>query len=489
MGGPDADLLVVGAGISGLTAAALAARNGLRPLVLESHEEPGGCAGAFTLGGYRFPAGATLAAGFEPGGLHDQVYHQLGLTPRAEPLEVAHTLHFDGLRLPLYTNAERWESVLLDTFPDRRGALRSFLTLVRELGEITYRSSLRWPPLPPVTPRRWARLAAGFRPEMLRLLPWLNRTVDDMMASCGLRGSSLLRTAVDAQLLIAAQCEADACIAPNGAIALWLYRRGAYRVEGGMASIAQDLADSLLRDGGAIRYHSPVSSLRRTGNGWTATLESGETTHARQAVVSAPVWAWPDLLGPYCSDWVHRRLRTLPEAWGAFVLWLALDARDLPEDAAGYHQTVLDPAASLAEGNSGFVTLLPPEDGIARVSVSTHTRPALWYGQDKESYAARKAAYEDLLLRSVERVVPDARDRVVFRASATPLTYERFTRRPLGYVGGLPHTRVVANFRALPTVSGLPGLHFCGDTVFPGQGSVGATLSGYLAYQEAERFL
>ncbi|WP_461557434.1 FAD-dependent oxidoreductase, partial [Synechococcus sp.] len=41
------DVVVVGAGIAGLTAAALAAKAGSRVLLLEAHNQTGGCAGTF----------------------------------------------------------------------------------------------------------------------------------------------------------------------------------------------------------------------------------------------------------------------------------------------------------------------------------------------------------------------------------------------------------------------------------------------------------
>lgn len=41
------DIIVIGAGIGGLTAAALLARDGYRVLVLEGHIAPGGCASSY----------------------------------------------------------------------------------------------------------------------------------------------------------------------------------------------------------------------------------------------------------------------------------------------------------------------------------------------------------------------------------------------------------------------------------------------------------
>jgi phytoene dehydrogenase-like protein len=72
-------VVVIGAGIGGLTAAALLAKWGKRVTVLEAHVYPGGCAGTFYHRGYRFDAGATLAGGFAPGGPHHIVGELLGI--------------------------------------------------------------------------------------------------------------------------------------------------------------------------------------------------------------------------------------------------------------------------------------------------------------------------------------------------------------------------------------------------------------------------
>ena len=73
------DVAVLGAGIGGLTAAALLARQGLDVQLLEAHHQSGGCAGTFRRRGYVFDVGATQVAGLEPGGIHARIFEQLGV--------------------------------------------------------------------------------------------------------------------------------------------------------------------------------------------------------------------------------------------------------------------------------------------------------------------------------------------------------------------------------------------------------------------------
>src|SRR5262245_55741885 len=87
------DAIVIGAGIGGLTAAALLARAGRAVLLLEGHIEPGGCASSFRRkrpdgSSYIFDVGATLFGGFQPGGAHQWVAQRLKIafpSQRVEP--------------------------------------------------------------------------------------------------------------------------------------------------------------------------------------------------------------------------------------------------------------------------------------------------------------------------------------------------------------------------------------------------------------------
>ena len=59
------DVIVIGAGIGGLTCGAFLAKEGLSVLVAEQHSRPGGCCTTFQRKGFNFDAGIEYLAGAE----------------------------------------------------------------------------------------------------------------------------------------------------------------------------------------------------------------------------------------------------------------------------------------------------------------------------------------------------------------------------------------------------------------------------------------
>jgi phytoene dehydrogenase-like protein len=116
------------------------------------------------------------------------------------------------------------------------------------------------------------------------------------------------------------------------------------------------------------------------------------------------------------------------------------------------------------------------------VTLSTHTDVAGWERAFADgTYAQRKADYAGRLRAALETVVPGAWERADVIDCATPHTFAAYTGRERGLVGGFPQTPAHANLLAFSHCSGIAGLTLCGDSVFPGQSTVGASLSGAAA--------
>ncbi len=77
---PTYDVIVIGSGAGGLTAAVALAQAGKKVLVLEQHDRPGGWTHSFTLNGYRFSPGVHYIGDLQEGGGLRRIYDGLGVS-------------------------------------------------------------------------------------------------------------------------------------------------------------------------------------------------------------------------------------------------------------------------------------------------------------------------------------------------------------------------------------------------------------------------
>lgn len=474
------EVVIVGGGIAGLTAAALLAKKGARVQVIERHTVPGGCASFYVRGGYRFDVGATLVSGFGRRGVHRLLAAQLGLTFDAIAVEPAMEVHLSGDRIRRYGDA-RWRGERLRAFGPQA---EPFWQAQERIADTAWDFATRFPALP-VDVGGVAALVGALRPRQVSLLGTLGKTVAHILPP---GAESKLRAFVDAQLLITAQADAASTDLAYGATALDIAREGTFHLGAGVSEIAVALARAVRRAGGEIAYGTAAESLVVEGRRVRGVrLGGGEVLRAREVIAAIPAGDVSRLLGRHGGA-LRERTAGLPQRWGAFMVYAGLPAGVVPEGCALHHQLVFDEHAPLGEGNTVFLSFSAAgEAGRARgggraVTISTHTDVAGWERAFADgSYDERKADYAGRLRAALDRVVPGASDRAEVIELATPHTFAAYTGRGRGLVGGVPQTPAAANLRALSHRSGVAGLTLCGDTVFPGQSTVGASLSGVAA--------
>ena len=477
MNGSAPRAIVIGAGVGGLTTAALLLRAGQPVTVLEAQSYPGGCAGTFSHRGYRFDAGATLAGGFASGEPHARLGEALGLEWPVRPVDPAWVVHLPGLSVTQWASPERWQAEWQAAFPGTEGFWRRQTALAQAAWDVAARPF----PWPPQSPRDWLTLAAGLRPRTLRAAPFALRTVADLAPA----GDPLFKTFLDAQLLISAQTTAEYANALYGSAALDLPRRGVNHVRGGMGALATTLVSWIRAHGGEVLFHQRAERLElRHGRVVAVHTNKGLRVECDSLAANLTPPAWAALLDdqsptPRRSD---ARAGQRGAGWGAFTLYLGLEAAGLPAGAADHHQVVVDPTRPLGEGNSVFISLSDAADasrapaGKRAATLSTHTGLDPWWaalGASREAYDARKADYTERLLSAAERALPGLRGAVRLCLPGTPVNFQNFTGRPLGMVGGWPQTSL---FAARGPATGLDNVWLVGDSIFPGQSTAGVTL-------------
>ena len=80
----DYDVIIIGAGLGGLTAGAKLAKEGMRVLLLEQHDRPGGCASTFTRRGFTMEVGLHEMDGLHPGDMKNRIFEDLGIFTQVE---------------------------------------------------------------------------------------------------------------------------------------------------------------------------------------------------------------------------------------------------------------------------------------------------------------------------------------------------------------------------------------------------------------------
>jgi C-3',4' desaturase CrtD len=495
------DIIVIGAGIGGLTAAALLAHDGYRVLVLESHIEPGGCACSYERkrpdgARYIFDVGATLFAGFGPGGAHHWVARRLGIAWPVRRLEPAMEVWLPDRRVRRWGD-QRWADERRDAFPAQAWEAESFWREQERISGIAWRFAARQPPMPPENLGDLLGIAPSIRPELALLLPHLWRTVEQRLRARGI-DDRRLRAFVDGQLLISAQTLARECAWIYGAVALDFARIGAHYVEGGAWSLARTLAASFERDGGELSYRRRVSRiLTRAGRAVGVETEKGQRYTARQIVANITVWDAARLLGAAASPGLRREIAAAPRGWGACTLYLGVDEAALQPGMAEHHQVIAHYDRPLGESNSVFISAHPADDptrappGQRAITVSTHTDAERWWrwrAEDPSRYRAEKAAMTERMLDTVALALPDIRRHIHYQQAGTPISFWRYTRRHQGMVGGLPQRPWNSGFFSLgPRATGIGGLWLVGDSTFPGQSTAAVTQSGIRVYKAIGR--
>jgi C-3',4' desaturase CrtD len=486
-------VVVIGAGIGGLTTAAVLARAGMDVTLLEAHVYPGGCAGTFYHQGFRFEAGATLAAGFYPGGPMDVVAEQAGIPCwPVHAVDTVMTTHLPGGEQITRWSDERTRTDNRQVFGSQVDA---FWDWQESTANLMWDFAMRLPDWPPRHPSEWSALLqktthwlAGARSGSSgtgnHKIPLSELTID-AFRPLSARLKSLpdnFRLFIDGQLLISAQTTSRLANALYAASALDLPRRGVVSVAGGIGNIAQTLAQAFRSHGGKLLYRQKVDHVRMLGNKPFSVFTREAEFKADLVVANLTPWDIARITGVNYLSKLHLPAQPNPSTgWGAFTVYLGVNERAIPADIALHQQVISD--EPLGEGNSIFISISPATDlqrapgGQRALTISTHTDLALWRNlaeSNPAEYRQKENDYLERILSASEKVLPGLRANLSLVMPGTPLTFQRFVHRADGWVGGFPQTSL---FKAhSPRLD--QGLWLVGDSIFPGQSIAAVALGG-----------
>jgi len=499
----DFDVVVIGSGAGGLTAAVALQQQGLKTLVLEQHYVPGGWCHSFTLEGHRFSPGVHYIGELQPGGRMRAVYEGLGVSKDLQFCE----LNPDGLdririghgkdqvRFDICKGRQELTRRLEERFPAERAGIRKYMATVGALADQLNAMLEISGPIDV--------LKLPFRaPSVLR---WGLSSTASLIDSC-------VRDPVLKAVLVAQAGDhglpPTMAPAPVHASVAAHYFEGGWYPRGGAYVLPRAFVRALEKAGGELRLSTAVEEIVvEGGRAIGVRVAGGQVIRARHVISNAdPGQTFGKLMSAKnVPGSVTKKLSKTRWSVSALSLFLAtdLDVRAAGMDSGNvwnYAHPDLD--AIYRQGMQDEV----PEGDIPGLFVTattlkdpskfrgTHTLEAFsfvgtqsfrdWagskYGERPADYEAKKAALTSRMLRAVERVIPGLEGRTVFKELGTPLSNVHYCAATDGNLYGTEKSKWQVGPWAWPIKSAVPGLWMCGASTLS-HGVLGATFSGLVA--------
>ena len=482
-------IIIIGAGIGGLTAAAHLARRGLHVTVVEKNPHPGGRCDAFTREGHRFDTGPTLLvmpllyeAEYAALGLCKEAMHEMLGLQRVDP--TYHLVFDDGSGLALTSDMK----VMRDQLECiEHGSFDGFLRYMQE-GQRHYNVGIdRLVNRDFRTPSEFFSLSN--LPLLYQIKPLKNH-YGNMRAYFN---SPRLKTAFTFQDVYMGlspfEAPATFSMMPYTEIAhgVWYPRGGMYAVVDALMAIARKAGVEFLFNAAVERIDVGETQTRGV------ILEDGRRLEAEAVLANADLpYVYRDLLPDdgrarqlsrkqfSCSVisffWgINKRYEKL----GPHTLFLADDYREnfkciidhltIPDNPSLYvHAPArLDP--SMAPPNEDTLTAIVP---VGHMSDN----------EAQDWSALRYQARQSVFRRLAALGITDLEEHIKFEVSYTPQSWQKHYNLMKGSTHGLSHNLLqLGYFRPRNRHPVYHNLYFVGASTHPGTGVPTAMVSGRLA--------
>lgn len=497
--GEKYDVLVLGAGIAGLSAAALLAQKGYSVLVLEKNDYVGGYINSFQRGEYKFESTVHTFYEGHPGGTVKRVLKQLDLdhVVKIEPLEITDRIIFPDFQIELRRDREELITEIGNLFPAERENIRSFFdqlfdtvaTLTKvyidkfiKMRNLDLAQYLNFEKI--VFKKVFMEQAQQINADQL-IIDLLNETFKDdklkaiILALPPLPRSILLSTSNIWALNIA----------------------GLYRIDGGIEVLSESLLSSLKGFGGKTLLNKTVEKILLSDDGSKVLgvkCSDGDEFYSDLIIAANNVH---DVFGQMIEE------RFVPLEYkeklngeimvSNFIVYIGLKTALANYNFQGenvYYYPDYDINKAYEDIYNG---IFPKNNGIMIVTNSAVDPSFAPKGSstlivhaiapyehfaklknDQKAYQDEKERITNYILSLVRNIIPDLDDHLDYVESATPLTLESRTANRNGSIMGWSVTsqQLIPQFDSYKTEIG--GLYLCGQWVYPGGGIPLCLLSG-----------
>ncbi len=415
------DVVVIGAGGGGLSAATKLAKEGENVLLIEQHYKPGGCMVTFDRGDYTFEASLH---GY--GDMGFGTLATLGIKDDIKMVssEVMYRAVFPDFTIDIPEDIEDYRAVLKKQFPEQAAGIDVIVDDIKAMNVMKYN----------------------------------DMSVSEALSSIGITDEKLI--AVLSQLSGFLAGGPDSLPASLFLSMLWGYHMGGYYyLEGGSQSISDALAAEFQAAGGTLKLNSRATKIVTEGDRATQVqTDNGGCYNAGHVISNANL---PDtylkMVGEaHLPNDVVQEVKTKEPAPTIATLYLGVDHDYTDLFPSGTHEMFIVPdyntdlgtavekcnqeGGRFALGNYTALDPLSAPPGKNAIAI------AIMFGWDcneewqwNKSYAdynAYKAELAELFIARAEEYLPDLSAHVEVIEMATPRTAAAYTLNPKGSWAG-----------------------------------------------------
>ena len=499
------DSIIIGAGLGGLTAAALLAKRGKKVLVLDKHYLAGGYATEFKRKKYIFDVALHLLSGAEKGGgIHD-VLEVIGLNDKIKLIKPDYLFevyyskkNLGPLKFP-NGDLKKVREHLLEVFPDAKSDINYWLRVLRWV-----RFQIR------VFDNRKTNIIRNivtmfFAPLLCPILIFGNRI--KLSFFLNKVKNEDLRDYLD-QLsgyygLPAKEINSQYYLLPTSSYVL----DGGTYLEGGGQELSNQLVKYIEEHNGTVSLKNEALEILVEGDKVTGVKAKKDTYQSEMVVSNAsPYIVYENLLKNWPGrESIIKKIRALKPSMSCSGLYLGIDTtiENLNPDFKDSYQVFLnsngiDTQYEMAKNMDKFKDY---EDGCLTFhsNIDTHCCPEgksvliffmldeidRWENLSKEEYKEKKKEEQEKVLRLMEKYLPKIRDHIEVAEFATPKTMVRYTGNERGAIYGFAQTPEQGGLmKRFQPKSPLKGLFFSSAWTFPGGGFEGAIRAAYFLVED-----
>jgi len=480
----DKDIIIIGAGLTGLAAGCYGRMNGYRTSIFEMHDKTGGVCTGWKRKGYIVDGAMNWLVGTKAGTGFHKFWEELGAAQNWRIINHDRYLvveRRDGRVFTFYSDAGRLEKEMMEFAPEDKDVIGEFIQTVRFCSQME---------MPLDKPSELYSLIDKIK--MIKMLPFLNffrkwGKVSILDFTRRFKNPNLREIF---PLVFGGEFNDTPMIMPLMTLGWQNSRQAGYPI-GGALAFADSIERRYLELGGEIHCKSRVERILVENDRVTGIKLADGTVHKGDIVISAAdgrttifdmlegkylnsairgYYDHPRLFLPliYVGLGVARRFDDVPPSVGGLVF-----SPDQPVTIAGKeHETVCVLICN-------FDPSLAPE-GRTLLKVQFSTDYDYWEALNRQPdlYRAEKEQIADTVVSLLDKRFPGLARQVEMRDVATPMTWVRYTGNWRGsYEGWLPDAEMLMK-KMSKTLPGLKNFYMAGQWVEPGGGMPTAALSG-----------